>query len=103
MGAGAESDEALSAHNGDGSVVLRCEDIVKWFGGVQSLAGVSLTVHAGEILALCGDHGAGKSTLVKILSGIHQADDGEIWLGDEQLNHLTPPVARALGIETVYQ
>src|SRR6266566_1292829 len=99
MGAGAESDEALSAHNGNGSVVLRCNDVVKWFGGVQSLAGVSLSVHAGEILALCGDNGAGKSTLVKILSGIHQPDEGEIWLGDQQLTHLSPSLARALGIE----
>ena len=78
-------------------------DIVKWFGGLQSLDGVSLTVHAGEIVALCGDNGAGKSTLVKIISGIHQPDGGELWLGDEQLTQLTPPRARALGIETVYQ
>jgi ABC-type sugar transport system ATPase subunit len=83
--------------------VLRCVDIVKWFGGLQSLDGVSLTVHAGEIVALCGDNGAGKSTLVKIFSGIHQPDGGELWLGDDQLTQLTPPRARALGIETVYQ
>jgi D-xylose transport system ATP-binding protein len=83
--------------------VLRCVDIVKWFGGLQSLDGVSLTVHAGEIVALCGDNGAGKSTLVKIFSGIHQPDGGELWLGEEQLTQLTPPRARALGIETVYQ
>ena len=83
--------------------VLRCVDIVKWFGGLQSLDGVSLTVHAGEIVALCGDNGAGKSTLVKIISGIHQPDGGELWLGEEQLKGLTPPRARELGIETVYQ
>ena len=83
--------------------VLRCVDIVKWFGGLQALDGVSLTVHAGEIVALCGDNGAGKSTLVKIISGIHQPDGGELWLGDEQLKGLTPPRARELGIETVYQ
>jgi ABC-type sugar transport system ATPase subunit len=83
--------------------VFRCVDIVKWFGGLQSLDGVSLTVHAGEIVALCGDNGAGKSTLVKIFSGIHQPDAGELWLGDEQLRALTPPRARELGIETVYQ
>jgi D-xylose transport system ATP-binding protein len=83
--------------------VLRCVDIVKWFGGLQSLDGVSLTVNAGEIVAVCGDNGAGKSTLVKILSGIHQPDSGEIWLGDEELKQLSPPRARKLGIETVYQ
>jgi len=85
------------------SAALRCENIVKWFGGVQSLAGVSLTVHAGEVVALVGDNGAGKSTLVKTLSGIHQPDEGEIWLGDERLTHLTPTRARDLGVETVYQ
>jgi ABC-type sugar transport system ATPase subunit len=83
--------------------VLRCEGIVKWFGGVQSLGGISLAVHAGEVLALVGDNGAGKSTLVKTLSGIHQPDGGTIWLDDERLDHLTPPRARELGIETVHQ
>jgi ABC-type sugar transport system ATPase subunit len=103
IGTGAESGEGLSAPGGNGSVVLRCDDIVKWFGGVQSLGGVSLSVHSGEVVALCGDNGAGKSTLVKILSGIHQPDGGEIWLGDQQLTHLSPAAARSLGIETVYQ
>jgi ABC-type sugar transport system ATPase subunit len=88
---------------GGNGVSLRCEGIVKWFGGVQSLAGVSLTLHAGEVIALVGDNGAGKSTLVKILSGVHQPDAGQIWLGNELLTHLTPPRARALGIETVHQ
>jgi ABC-type sugar transport system ATPase subunit len=89
--------------NGGARVVLRCEGIVKWFGGVQSLDGVSLSVHAGEIVALCGDNGAGKSTLVKTLSGIHQPDAGEIWLGEEPISGLSPPLARELGIETVHQ
>jgi ABC-type sugar transport system ATPase subunit len=83
--------------------VLRCIDIVKWFGGLQALDGVSLTVHGGEIVALCGDNGAGKSTLVNIISGIHEPDGGELWLGDVPLTGLTPPRARELGIETVYQ
>ena len=94
------SPEAPAAGAGP---VLRCVDIVKWFGGLQSLDGASLTVNAGEIVAVCGDNGAGKSTLVKIISGIHQPDGGEIWLGDEQLRNLSPPRARQLGIETVYQ
>jgi ABC-type sugar transport system ATPase subunit len=89
--------------NGGARVVLRCEGIVKWFGGVQSLDGVSLSVHAGEIVALCGDNGAGKSTLVKTLSGIHQPDAGEIWLGEDLISALSPPLARELGIETVHQ
>src|SRR5881398_1999238 len=77
-------------------VALRCEGIVKWFGGVRSLAGVSLRVHAGEVVALVGDNGAGKSTLVKTLSGIHQPDAGTIWVGDEQVSHLSPPRVREM-------
>ena len=50
-----------------------------------------------------GDNGAGKSTLVKTLSGIHQPDAGTIWVGDEQVSHLSPPRVREMGIETVYQ
>jgi ABC-type sugar transport system ATPase subunit len=82
---------------------VRCENIAKWFGGVHALRGVSIEVRQGEVLGLVGDNGAGKSTLVKILSGIYQADAGTIWLGDEQVNYLTPRSARELGIETVYQ
>jgi simple sugar transport system ATP-binding protein len=82
---------------------VRCEGLVKWFAGVQALRGVSLSIHAGEIVAVVGDNGAGKSTLVKILSGIHRPDGGEIWLGDERVEHLTPAIARAKGVETVYQ
>jgi len=84
-------------------VALQCEGIVKWFGGVQSLGGVSLRLHAGEVVALVGDNGAGKSTLVKTLSGIHQPDAGKIWVGGEPVSHLSPPRVRDMGIETVYQ
>jgi D-xylose transport system ATP-binding protein len=99
------TDDGMDGAPGGGSArpVLRCEGIVKWFGGVQSLSGISLSVHAGEIVALVGDNGAGKSTLVKVLSGIHQPDAGTIWLDGEPLTHLTPPQARELGIETVHQ
>jgi D-xylose transport system ATP-binding protein len=82
---------------------LRCDDIVKWFGGVQSLGGVSLSLYPGEVLALVGDNGAGKSTLVKTLTGIYQPDAGTIWIGEEQVSHLSPPRVRQMGIETVYQ
>jgi simple sugar transport system ATP-binding protein len=74
-----------------------------WFGGVQALRGVTLDIFPGEVLGLVGDNGAGKSTLVKILSGLHQPDSGELWIGGEQIRGLTPHGARALGIETVYQ
>ncbi len=83
--------------------LIRYRNITKYFGGVLALNQVSLDLYPGQIVALVGDNGAGKSTLVKILSGIHQPDEGEIWLGDTRVEHLTPPKARQLGIETVYQ
>src|SRR5215207_1317995 len=83
--------------------LVRCAGISKYFGGVCALDEVSLELHAGEVVALVGDNGAGKSTLVKILSGIHQPDDGRVWIGDTQVDDLTPLRARAFGIETVYQ
>ena len=83
--------------------MVRCVDLMMWFGGVQALRGVTLDIYPGEVVGLVGDNGAGKSTLVKILSGIHRPDSGELWIGGEQIKGLTPLGARALGIETVYQ
>ena len=83
--------------------ILQLRGISKHFGSVEALSDVDFEVREGEVMALVGDNGAGKSTLVKIISGIHQPDGGELWLGDEQLKGLTPPRARELGIETVYQ
>jgi ABC-type sugar transport system ATPase subunit len=83
--------------------LLRCAGITKYFGGVRALNAVSLDFMPGEIVALVGDNGAGKSTLVKIFSGIYQPDEGSIWLGDSEVKHLNPQLARGLGIETVYQ
>ena len=59
--------------------LLRFEGLNKRFGGTQAVAAVSLSVHAGEIVALLGENGAGKSTLIKLLAGIYSADSGEIY------------------------
>ncbi len=83
--------------------LIRCLRLTKYFGGVLALDSVSLDLFPGEVVALVGDNGAGKSTLVKILSGIHQPDEGEIWLGDTLVEQLNPHDVRQLGIETVYQ
>ena len=83
--------------------VLRGVGLTKYFGGVRALDAVSLDLIPGEIVALVGDNGAGKSTLVKIFSGIYQADEGSLWVGETKCFHLTARRARELGIETVYQ
>jgi simple sugar transport system ATP-binding protein len=83
--------------------VVRLVDVTKWFGGVQALRGITLDVYPGQVLGLVGDNGAGKSTLVKILSGLHHPDSGELWVGDSEIQRMTPLGARSLGIETVYQ
>ncbi len=85
------------------AALIRCVGLTKYFGGVLALNNVSLDLYPGQVVALVGDNGAGKSTLVKILSGIHEPDEGEIWLGDQKVEHLNSHNARHLGIETVYQ
>src|ERR687895_2143887 len=83
--------------------LLEARGIVKSFGRVQALRGASFTVHQGEVAALIGDNGAGKSTMVKTLSGVHTPDDGEIRFEGRPVTIANPVAARELGIETVYQ
>jgi ABC-type sugar transport system ATPase subunit len=87
----------------DGAPLLRLENVSKHFGPVQALTDVSLDLRAGEVMALVGDNGAGKSVLIKTISGIHGPDDGEIFWEDKQVRIRTPRDAAALGIETVFQ
>jgi simple sugar transport system ATP-binding protein len=88
----------------DASVpILETRAISKRFGGVQALDGVSMKVHAGEVVALAGDNGASKSTLIKTISGVYQPDDGEILFQGRPTRFQTPHEARDSGIETIYQ
>jgi simple sugar transport system ATP-binding protein len=83
--------------------LLEARGIVKSFGRVRALRGASFTVNAGEVVALIGDNGAGKSTMVKTLSGVLTPDDGEIRFEGRTVAIADPHAARELGIETVYQ
>ncbi|PYU66866.1 MAG: ABC transporter ATP-binding protein, partial [Acidobacteria bacterium] len=83
--------------------MVRACGISKYFGGVRALDNVSLNLFPAEIVGIVGDNGAGKSTFVKVLSGIHQPDQGTLWLSDCKVHHLTPRRAREAGIQTVYQ
>ena len=75
----------------------------KRFGAVHALKGVSLEAWRGEVLALLGDNGTGKSTLVRCISGVQALDEGEIRLDGEVASLSSPAQARRAGIETVYQ
>ena len=77
--------------------------IGKHFGAVRALSEVDLDIPAGQVTALAGDNGAGKSVLVKCISGIHPPDEGEMWWEGAPVHLRTPADAAALGIGTVYQ
>jgi simple sugar transport system ATP-binding protein len=84
-------------------LALRGENLVKRFGAVTALDGVSLTLGKGEILGVLGDNGAGKSTLVKILTGFHQQTAGALYIDGQETLLRSVDHARSLGIECVYQ
>ena len=83
--------------------ILKVEKIDKHFGGVHAVNEVSCEIYPSEIVGLVGDNGAGKSTFIKMISGVHKPDNGKIfWYGKEtEINN--PKRARDLGIETIYQ
>ncbi len=77
--------------------------ISKAFGAIQALSKVDLRLMPGEILGLVGDNAAGKSTLMKILSGAYTMDAGKILLEGEEVHFTSPHDSRARGIEMIYQ
>jgi simple sugar transport system ATP-binding protein len=83
--------------------LLAARGLVKTFGRVHALRGANFSVFPGEVTALIGDNGAGKSVLVKCLSGVHQPDAGEILLRGAPVRIPSPLAALHMGIETVYQ
>jgi ABC-type sugar transport system ATPase subunit len=83
--------------------VVEMLDIKKHFGAVQALRGVDLKLHHTEVLGLVGDNAAGKSTLMKVLSGAYIPDGGEIRIEGERTSFANPMDARRQGIEMVYQ
>ena len=85
------------------SLRLELRNVYKSFGGVQVLQDVSFRLSSGEVVGLLGDNGAGKSTLIKVITGVHQPDQGEILFNGELVSHLDVQRARSLGVETVFQ
>jgi len=84
-------------------VLLKVENVCKYFGSVTALEDVSFTIYENEIVGLVGDNGAGKSTLIKIISGNFPPDSGRIYFNGKEVSFNDPLDARKLGIETVYQ
>ncbi|UIJ93533.1 ATP-binding cassette domain-containing protein [Sinorhizobium meliloti] len=83
--------------------LVRMRAIEKTFGGIRALKGVDLDIFPGEVHVVLGENGAGKSTLMKVLSGIYPPTAGEVFLGDEAHDRLTPAQAAAAGISIIYQ
>jgi fructose transport system ATP-binding protein len=86
-----------------GKVVLEARNIVKRYGHVTALDGANLELRAGEVLAVIGDNGAGKSTMVKVLCGAVVPDEGQVLLDGVPVHFQSPLDPRKRGIETVYQ
>ena len=84
-------------------IVMQAKGLVKRYGQVTALDGADFELRAGEILAVIGDNGAGKSSLIKALSGATIPDEGEVFLDGKPIHFRSPIDARRAGIETVYQ
>jgi ABC-type sugar transport system ATPase subunit len=87
----------------NGTPLLELRGIEKHFGAVQALTDINLDVSAGNVTALIGDNGAGKSVLIKCIAGIHQPDGGQILWNGQPVHLKTPRESSELGIETVHQ
>ncbi|PRD64826.1 ATP-binding cassette domain-containing protein [Malikia granosa] len=92
----------MTAHS-NAPIVMQAKSLVKRYGQVTALDGADFELRAGEILAVIGDNGAGKSSLIKALSGATIPDQGEVFLDGQPIQFKSPIDARRAGIETVYQ
>ncbi len=92
-----------TAPNAQSPLVIQAKGLVKRYGQVTALDGADFELRAGEILAVIGDNGAGKSSLIKCLAGATIPDEGEIYLDGARAHFKSPIDARRAGIETVYQ
>jgi simple sugar transport system ATP-binding protein len=83
--------------------LLEIRNISKFFGSVIALKDISTTVRAGQVTCVLGDNGAGKSSFIKVLSGVHRPDEGELVLDGAPVTFDTPRQALDAGVATVYQ
>ena len=83
--------------------VLELKGITKIFPGVKALNKVQFQLKPGEVHALMGENGAGKSTFIKVITGVHKAEEGEMYLHGQKVDFKGPRDAQAAGIAAVYQ
>lgn len=83
--------------------IAEIKGVTKRFPGVVAMRDMQIQIRPGEVHGLIGENGAGKSTLIKYLTGVHTADEGEMWINGEKKNFSNPNDARAAGIACVYQ
>src|SRR3712207_3500357 len=83
--------------------LLALADVSKRFPGVRALHEASLTLQSGEVMALIGENGAGKSTIVKILTGLYRPDEGQILMEGRPVSFASPRDAWAAGVTAIHQ
>ena len=83
--------------------VLELKGITKIFPGVKALNNVQFQLKPGEVHALMGENGAGKSTFIKVITGVHKAEEGEMFLNGQKVDFKGPKDAQEAGIAAVYQ
>ncbi|MCL2865029.1 MAG: sugar ABC transporter ATP-binding protein [Lachnospiraceae bacterium] len=86
-----------------GNYILELKDVVKTFGGVTALDGVHFHLKKGEIHALMGENGAGKSTFIKVITGVHQPDSGVMLIEGEEKSFRSTNESAKVGIAAIYQ
>jgi simple sugar transport system ATP-binding protein len=97
------AEQTPSARPANGDTLLEVRSVSKYFGNVVALKDISVGVNAGEVTCVLGDNGAGKSTFIKILSGVHRHDEGELLVEGEDTHFGSPREAKERGIATVFQ
>lgn len=83
--------------------IVKARGLVKRFGSVTALNGTDFDLFPGEVLAVIGDNGAGKSSLIKCFAGAHTPDEGQMWVNGEEVVFQSTQDARRHGVETVFQ
>lgn len=83
--------------------IIRIQGLNKRFGGIVAVKDVSFDINPGECVVLAGDNGAGKSTVIKMISGVHTPTEGEVHFDGQLISGKSPEAVRRAGIETIYQ